>query len=328
MLHSGTVTFGPAAPTVTTYADPAEFLAAARPILEAMPVESNVIATLAAEMVAGDSPYRHHRFFVVGGVAVGMLTEWGLATTPLIEPDGGTAGPQPDGDAAGPQPDGDAAAPQPDVEAAAAALVAAARATGLAIPRVSGVGAAAPAVVRVLTAAGATVAERTNMLVYDLVELVTPDAVPGSPRLAVPDDLDLVTRWLFAFHDEVEHGGRTDELRRHAENTVGDGRMMLWVDEARVPVSMAGVRPPALGLSRVGPVYTPPESRRRGYAGAVTAAVTARGFELGASRTMLFTDADFPTSNHVYQQLGYRRLGEAHMIVLTTPTAPTTPTTG
>jgi predicted GNAT family acetyltransferase len=174
----------------------------------------------------------------------------------------------------------------------------------------------APAVVRALAAGGAEVAESTNMLVYDLVDLLVPDGVPGRGRTAGADDLDLVTRWLFAFHDEVEHGGRTDELRSHAATTVDDGRMMLWVDEDGAVVSLAGVRSPALGLSRVGPVYTPPEQRRRGYAGAVTAAATRRGFELGAIRTMLFTDADFPTSNHVYQQLGYRLVGEAIMVLL------------
>ena len=50
------------------------------------------------------------------------------------------------------------------------------------------------------------------------------------------------------------------------------------------------------------------------FTSAVTAAATQRGFDLGASRTMLFTDADYPTSNHIYRELGYRLVGSAVMI--------------
>ena len=307
--------------TATSYTDPTLFLAAAHRVLEAMPVESNIIATLTDDVLAGTSPYRHHLWLTVHRapaapdtvVGLAKLTEWGLATTPLLPPDDQLP---PDG--SGAEVD-TAEVDTAEVDAAAAAVVAAVRAHGAVVPRVSGVGAVAPAVVRALVADGAEIAERTNMLVYDLVDLVAPVGVPGRARTAGPDDLDLVTRWLFAFHDEVEHGGRTDELRSHAVTTVDEGRMMLWVDEDGETVSMSGVRHPALGLSRVGPVYTPPERRRRGFAGAVTAAATRRGFELGATRTMLYTDADFPTSNHVYQQLGYRRRGTASMVVLTHP---------
>ena len=316
--------------TVTCHTDPNLFLAAAHRVLEAMPVESNIIATLTADVLTGTSPYRHHLWLTVhqapSGQVVGLakLTEWGLATTPLLATDDQPA----TADAHTSEVDTSevdtsevdtSEVDTSEVDTAATALVAAVRAHGAVIPRVSGVGAMAPAVVRALVAGGAEVAERTNMLVYDLVDLLAPDDVPGRARTAGPDDLDLVTRWLFAFHDEVEHGGRTDELRSHAATTVEDERMMLWVDEDGRAVSMSGVRHPALGLSRVGPVYTPPELRRRGYAGAVTAAATRRGFELGASRTMLYTDADFPTSNHVYQQLGYRCLGTACMVTLTHP---------
>ena len=58
-------------------------------------------------------------------------------------------------------------------------------------------------------------------------------------------------------------------------------------------------------MSRVGPVYTPPEQRRRGYAGAVTAAVTAAFYAAGAERVVLYTDAANPTSNAVYERIGY-----------------------
>jgi predicted GNAT family acetyltransferase len=59
----------------------------------------------------------------------------------------------------------------------------------------------------------------------------------------------------------------------------------------------------------VGPVYTPHEFRRRGFGSAVTAHVTQRLIEKGA-RVMLFTDAANPTSNSIYQAIGYRLIDE------------------
>jgi predicted GNAT family acetyltransferase len=59
---------------------------------------------------------------------------------------------------------------------------------------------------------------------------------------------------------------------------------------------------------RVAPVYTPKQLRGRGYAGAVTAAVSQAALDAGAAEVSLFTDLANPTSNALYQRLGYRPL--------------------
>ena len=87
----------------------------------------------------------------------------------------------------------------------------------------------------------------------------------------------------------------------------GIAERTLWVWEAPdgEVVSMVGARLPAYGVSRVGPVYTPPTHRGRGYAGAATALASAGMRELGATEVCLFTDLDNPTSNGVYRRIGY-----------------------
>jgi RimJ/RimL family protein N-acetyltransferase len=62
---------------------------------------------------------------------------------------------------------------------------------------------------------------------------------------------------------------------------------------------------PSAGQVRVGPVYTPPGLRGKGYAGAVTCAVSQAARDAGASRVLLFTDLANLTSNGLYQRLGY-----------------------
>ena len=52
-------------------------------------------------------------------------------------------------------------------------------------------------------------------------------------------------------------------------------------------------------------VYTPQPLRRRGYASAVVAELSQRELDAGQSWCSLFTDADNPTSNHIYTEIGY-----------------------
>jgi predicted GNAT family acetyltransferase len=91
-------------------------------------------------------------------------------------------------------------------------------------------------------------------------------------------------------------------------------RMWLWEIEAgprrrRTVVSFAGVSGPTPHGIRIGPVYTPPEHRRQGYAGNLVAAASAAQLAAGRAFCFLFTDLANPTSNHVYQQIGYEPIG-------------------
>ena len=82
------------------------------------------------------------------------------------------------------------------------------------------------------------------------------------------------------------------------------GGLVLWWHDG-VPVSMAGFGGPTPNGNRVGPVYTPPELRGRGYATACVAELTAR--LLNEKRfVFLYTDLANPTSNSIYQKIGYR----------------------
>ena len=54
-----------------------------------------------------------------------------------------------------------------------------------------------------------------------------------------------------------------------------------------------------------GAVYTPPEHRRRGYGSAVTAAVSQLNLDRGRRFCFLYTDLANPTSNAIYQRIGY-----------------------
>ena len=84
---------------------------------------------------------------------------------------------------------------------------------------------------------------------------------------------------------------------------------MLWtVDGA--PVAMARVHGCLLGMSRIGPVYTPPENRGNGYGATVTAEAVKHAQREGARDVVLFADVDNPVSNRIYRRLGFVPVAE------------------
>ncbi len=69
------------------------------------------------------------------------------------------------------------------------------------------------------------------------------------------------------------------------------------------------VKVPSGTVTRIGPVYTPEEHRGNGYAAAITSVLTATLVRRG-SRVMLYADAANPTSNGVYQRIGFHAIDE------------------
>jgi GNAT superfamily N-acetyltransferase len=146
--------------------------------------------------------------------------------------------------------------------------------------------------------------------VYTLDGLRPPTPPPaGRARVAVPADLDLVMDWATRFHAEAEASSAAPPLGMYLRR-IELGLLWLWQDERANPVSMASRNVTVAGVSRIGPVYTPPDSRRHGYGAAVTAACTQDALDRGARQVVLFTDVANPTSNSIYQQLGYRPLDD------------------
>jgi GNAT superfamily N-acetyltransferase len=164
-------------------------------------------------------------------------------------------------------------------------------------------------------ATGRTARVGQHTRLFELGDLVEPRPVAGGLRPARREELRLVGSWYDAFMaDADEQAGREpgesphespsdDELARRIDS----GRVFVWVDEDDTPVNVTAATPPAYGVSRIGPVYTPREHRGRGYASACVYAVSRLLRESG-ERPCLFTDQANPTSNKIYEAIGYRPL--------------------
>ncbi len=155
--------------------------------------------------------------------------------------------------------------------------------------------------------------------IYELDAVTAPTRPPGAIRRATPNDRELLARWLVAF--SVEAVDEADASYDEALETVdrwfetGHRTAYLWED-AGASVCMVGTSGPTPNGIRVGPVYTPPELRRRGYGSALTAAVSQVELDAGRRFCFLYTDLANPTSNHIYMEIGYRPVADVTEIRL------------
>jgi uncharacterized protein len=151
---------------------------------------------------------------------------------------------------------------------------------------------------------------------YRLDQLIPPRLVPGRLRRATEADRPLLEHWMGAFHAEALGGEPTTDQSGWVTNALSFVTRGVYLWEDGEPVTLAGWQGPTEHGIRIGPVYTPPELRRRGYAGACVGALSQLLLDEGRDFCVLYTDVSNVTSNHVYQQLGYQRIMEAAVYAL------------
>ncbi len=267
---------------VDFHVGPRQFLAAAESLLRSDPFSTNVIAVVAARVAGGDEPDSEHHLWATIGDSEGHIVGAGMHTPPhhLF------------------------VSRMP--AAAAQSLAHAVADTGRDLPGVNGaVEATGKFAESWLARTGRTSTVITAMRMYRLGHLLWPHGVTGEGVAANSSrDVELVASWLAVFHDEAQTHAPVLNWDAIAERRVASGLVHLWRAEDTV-VSLAAVSAPAAGVARVGPVYTPPAYRRRGYGAAVTAKATAAALSAGAEHVVLYTDLANPTSNSIYQRIGY-----------------------
>lgn len=282
--------------------DPARFLAVATDFLAADPVQASVLATDAAraatERAAGiawqpSTPDQPRPWWLTVHDDHGTVTSVAMRTHPAA-------------------PHAAFALDMP--EHAAIGLVDALAARGEVLTAVNG---ALPAVALIAhelarrTGGRAIRAVATRL--YE-VDVVTPPPSParGTLRAATAADLDFVIAAHRDFDQAAaDQAGRASKFEtgamgdpERAARRIAAGCVWLWTDPDGRPVHLSGAQRPAYGVVRIGPVYTPPEHRGHGYAGASVAEL-ARRFRESGHRVCLFTDQGNPTSNALYRRIGF-----------------------
>jgi uncharacterized protein len=140
------------------------------------------------------------------------------------------------------------------------------------------------------------------MKIHQLTAVNDVATTNGYLRLADERDRSILTEWLPAFVAEI--GDVMDEdPNRAVDNRLKTQSTYIWEND--LAVSLVAGRQFSPGVGRIGPVYTPPAYRQKGYATACVAALSQKLLNEGCDRCFLLTDLANPTSNHIYRKIGY-----------------------
>ncbi len=259
--------------------DPERSLAEATVFLASDPVLHNLILTLLRERLAYPEPGRYwlaKEGDTVVGVAFQSPLNFAATITPM----------------------------RPEV---VAAVVDAIVEAGVALPGVIGEAATAARFAGQWTERqGSAAFPIEGQRIYEFAKLPEREVISGRLRKASPNDRDLVVAWMRGFYADV--GQVVTDHEPVVERRLAAGLFWLWEDGE--PVSMAANSEPVEGVLRVQAVYTPPDRRNRGYAGACVGDLSRRMRNEGYG-CILYTDLGNPTSNSVYRRIGYNAVAEA-----------------
>ncbi len=158
--------------------------------------------------------------------------------------------------------------------------------------------------------------------IYALTRVIAPPSrASGSLRAAGPDDAPVVLDWMARFAEDAKlPAAEMLAYQTRIPAMTASRSLWLWQDGGR-PVSMAFFQGQTSHGIRVSMVFTPREHRGHGYASACVSAMSAQALASGRRFCMLYTDLANPTSNALYQRIGYEWVCESVMVAFDAVTA-------
>jgi predicted GNAT family acetyltransferase len=151
---------------------------------------------------------------------------------------------------------------------------------------------------------------RVQLRQHVLTAVADVPAAPGGVRIAGDADIPWLIDAQIAFISEVGMPDTAERVRSWLPKRVGRDEIRVWEHDG--PVAFAGFMGAAPELARIAPVYTFPGHRHRGYATALTAALSRELLESGKRAIFLTTDIANPTSNAIYARIGFRAENDDH----------------
>ncbi len=146
--------------------------------------------------------------------------------------------------------------------------------------------------------------------IYKLVE-VSKDTI-GAKKFSVASKTHqtIVLKWT----EEMLKEALVDVTEEDLERTINQLRKEFEENKSKIfllfdnnePVSMVRKAGKTPNGNFVNLVYTPPSLRRKGYATECVAKLSKQLLEEGNKYCFLFTDLSNPTSNSIYQKIGYK----------------------
>lgn len=156
---------------------------------------------------------------------------------------------------------------------------------------------------------GITFKTTMSQRIYELT-VVNPDIQKiGTVRLLDEKDLHFFPYWAEAFSAAGHYGQTKMFIPQEKEPylyRIASKKLYILENDNGIPVSMAGYTRELQTAIGVAFVYTPPYECRKGYATSIVAQISQLALDQGFTKCVLYTDLANPTSNSIYQKIGYK----------------------
>ena len=147
--------------------------------------------------------------------------------------------------------------------------------------------------------------------IYRLDEINdTLETSQGHWRLARNEDCPLIEKWFSLFEEDTHLPKSPPEVvKERVASFIAGKEIFLWENEGKVVSMMKKARPTKNSVT-VSLVFTPKEERKKGYARTM---VMHGSEELlkDYQFCVLYTDMLNPTSNKIYQEIGYKKIADS-----------------
>jgi uncharacterized protein len=154
------------------------------------------------------------------------------------------------------------------------------------------------------TRTGTAFHTKMSQRIYACERVLTRTYARGHLRPATKDDEPLATQWAADFCRDAGIADEIEAMTARIPNIIETGSLYVWDNDQIVSTALVQ-RETTHGIS-ISMVYTPAHLRNRGYATSCVAAVTQRMLDSGKTFCCLYTDLTNPTSNSIYQKIGYK----------------------
>ena len=154
-----------------------------------------------------------------------------------------------------------------------------------------------------------------NQGIYKLEKVKKKIGSNGKLRALTEQEHVLVEEWVYQFCQDVNLPITMDEADTKAYELIRKGTLMGWEIEGEI-VSLANATRPTKRNITINFVYTPTKHRKKGFASDCVAALSQMMLDQGYQTTSLYTDLSNPTSNKIYQEIGYEQVADSVVIAL------------
>lgn len=148
--------------------------------------------------------------------------------------------------------------------------------------------------------------------VYECFNVIFPKVMTGELRQATQEDRITLKKYIIGFYQDCfpDQPIIDENIEKSIDRLLENKSLFVLQNSKKEIISMAANTRSTLNGGTISLVYTPKEFRGFGHASTTVSLLSDILIKNGKKFTCLFTDLTNPTSNSIYQKIGFIKIGQ------------------